>query len=264
MRPYTAILSARFRMLLQYRAAALAGIGTQLFFGLVRMMIFEAFYRSPSAGQQPMDAQQVTTYIWLGQAFLLLAMLHLDGDVATMIRTGAVAYEMVRPVDLYNLWLARAISNRTAPLMMRAAPILLISAAFGVLSPPASAESAALFAVSVALGIVLAAAFATLMTISLLWTISGEGIARLGPAIIFFFSGMVIPLPLLPAWAQPVLEALPFRGLIDVPFRIYMGHLSAQETLRSLAQQVAWVIALVALGRVLVARGTRRLVVQGG
>jgi ABC-2 type transport system permease protein len=110
----------------------------------------------------------------------------------------------------------------------------------------------------------LAAAFATLMTISLLWTISGEGIARLGPAIIFFFSGMVIPLPLLPAWAQPVLEALPFRGLIDVPFRIYMGHLSAHETLRSLAQQVAWVIALVALGRVLVARGTRRLVVQGG
>lgn len=43
MTPYLAILSARFRTLLQYRAAAAAGFGTQLFWGLIRMMIFEAF-----------------------------------------------------------------------------------------------------------------------------------------------------------------------------------------------------------------------------
>ena len=36
MRPYWAVLSARFRMLLQYRAAALAGLGTQVFWGLIR------------------------------------------------------------------------------------------------------------------------------------------------------------------------------------------------------------------------------------
>ena len=35
LRPYRAILSARFRMLLQYRAAAIGGIWTQIFFGLV-------------------------------------------------------------------------------------------------------------------------------------------------------------------------------------------------------------------------------------
>ena len=31
-------------MLLQYRAAALAGLWTQIFFGLVLIMIYEAFY----------------------------------------------------------------------------------------------------------------------------------------------------------------------------------------------------------------------------
>ena len=35
LRPYRAIVSARFRMLLQYRAAALGGLWTQIFFGLV-------------------------------------------------------------------------------------------------------------------------------------------------------------------------------------------------------------------------------------
>src|SRR5438046_7910813 len=100
MKAYLAILSSRFRIFIQYRAAALAGIGTQLFFGGVRMMIFDAFYRSSNA-PQPMMREEVITYIWLGQALLLLTMLGPDKDVAAMIRTGNVAYEMTRPLDLY-------------------------------------------------------------------------------------------------------------------------------------------------------------------
>ena len=43
-RPYVAMLGARFRMLLQYRAAAFAGFATQLFWGAIELMIFAAFY----------------------------------------------------------------------------------------------------------------------------------------------------------------------------------------------------------------------------
>ena len=59
---YRAIVSARFRTLLQYRAAALAGLGTQLFWGLIRVMIMEAFYLS-SNSSQPMGIEDVITYI---------------------------------------------------------------------------------------------------------------------------------------------------------------------------------------------------------
>ena len=38
-RPYRAILDVRFRVLLQYRAAAIAGVWTQLFFGFVFIMV---------------------------------------------------------------------------------------------------------------------------------------------------------------------------------------------------------------------------------
>ena len=40
MRAYTAVMSARLREALQYRAAAVAGMVTQLFWGLIRVMIF--------------------------------------------------------------------------------------------------------------------------------------------------------------------------------------------------------------------------------
>ena len=76
MKAYWAVLSARFRTLLQYRAAALAGLGTQVFWGLIRVMIFGAFYRSTTA-PQPMTYPEVVTYVWLGQAFI--RMLPADG-----------------------------------------------------------------------------------------------------------------------------------------------------------------------------------------
>jgi ABC-2 type transport system permease protein len=61
MRPYIAVLTARIRMLLQYRTAALAGLSTQFFWGLIKVMTFEAFYRSTTA-PQPMSFDQVVSY----------------------------------------------------------------------------------------------------------------------------------------------------------------------------------------------------------
>jgi ABC-2 type transport system permease protein len=105
-------------------------------------------------------------------------------------------------------------------------------------------------------------AFMTFCTVLLVWTISGDGIARWAPQVTYVLSGMVLPIPLFPAWARPVLEALPFRGMVDVPARVYVGDLA--DPLRELAQQLAWTVALVVLGRFLLARAVRRLEVQGG
>jgi hypothetical protein len=56
--PYRAILTARLRVLLQYRTAALAAFGTQLFWGVIKVMVLTAFLAAaPEAA--PMDVPQV-------------------------------------------------------------------------------------------------------------------------------------------------------------------------------------------------------------
>ena len=263
MKPYLASLSARFRTMLQDRTAALAGVVTQVFFGFVRVMIFQAFYQSSHA-PQPMTSQQTTAYLWLGQAFLLLAMLGVDSEIAALIRSGNVAYELVRPVDLYNYWLARSFSSRAAPMALRALPILLIATLIGQLSLPASPLHALLFLISISIGLILSAVLFAIVTISLLWTISGEGAARIVPPLVFVLSGMIIPLPLFPQFLQPLIRALPFRGLIDVPFRIYLGQLSTHEIITGFIQQTVWIAIFIITGRTLLSRGLKRLVAQGG
>lgn len=260
---YGAIFGARFRVLLQYRAAAAAGLATQLFWGLIRVMILDAFYRS-SKTPQPMSFSDVVSYVWLGQATLLLIPWNLDADVRSQIRTGGVAYELLRPLDLYWHWFARSIALRTAPTLLRAVPVLVLAALFFGLRLPATVAAGCGWLALTGAAVLLSSAVTALVNISLLWTVSGDGVARLMPTVAYLFSGMIIPLPLYPEWAQKLVSFLPFRGLIDVPFRVYLGHIPAQQIPALLLQQLTWCAVLIMFGRWLLGRGRRRLVVQGG
>jgi ABC-2 type transport system permease protein len=263
-RPYAAVFRSRCLLLLQYRAAAAAGVVTQCFWGIVRVMVLSGFYAAAPGAGGTFSLPEAITYVWLGQAFLLLIPWTTDGDLRAMIMSGDVAYELVRPVDLYGVWYFRAVAMRVAPTALRALPMLVIAwAFFGMRLPPTPAAGCAWLAAA-GLAVLLAAAISALTTITIIWTLAGDGVARLLPSVAFFCAGMVIPIPLLPPWAQPILALLPFRGLMDAPFRLYMGHIAAADAWRVLLHQGLWTVGLVLFGRWLLGRGLRRLVVQGG
>src|SRR4029077_19588595 len=133
--------------------------------------------------------------------------------------------------------------------LMRAVPMFVVAGLFFGLQAPPTWAAALGYAAAMLGALLLACAIWTVATISLLWTISGEGIVRMAPALVYTLSGMLVPLPLLPAWAQAALQFLPFRGLVDVPFRIYMGSIPAADIFSAIAHQLAWTAALVLLGR---------------
>ena len=260
---YIAVLSARFRALLQYRAAAFAGFGTQLFWGLIRVMIFEAFYRSSTA-PQPMTVDEVVTYIWLGQTFLVLIIIHADPDVRDMVRSGNIVYELVRPANLYFFWYSRAIAQRTAPGVFRALPMFITASLFFNLQMPPNISATCAWLVSMLFAVLISAAITNLLNISLLWTISGEGIGYLLTALTWLLSGVTIPLLFFPDWAQATINILPFRYIMDIPFRFYLGHIPPEQIWYHLPFQIAYLIALITVGHLVLTRGIHRLVAQGG
>ncbi|NLJ25565.1 MAG: ABC transporter permease [Firmicutes bacterium] len=265
-RAYQAIMRLRFMLLMQYRIAALAGITTQFMFGFVKIMVLEAFYLSTTQ-PQPLTFQQAVGYVWLGQAMLRLLPWDGDGEIQALVRSGNVAYELCRPLDLYSHWYARAIALRVAPTLLRAVPVFLVTL---FVLPPKYALSIptaggwAAWILSTLGAIALGCAITNLINISMFWTISGEGISRLIPAVVIILSGMGVPLPLFPDWSQRLLELLPFAGLVDTPARFFTGQLSPTMIWVFLARQLVWTAILIIWGRRLLARGLRRVVVQGG
>ncbi len=268
---YAALASMRLRAILQYRAAALAAVATQLFWGLLRFMILDGFYRSdPSASD--FTTVHLASYVWLGQAMFGLFPMNVDPLASDRIRSGAVAYELLRPLDLYANWAVSVVGWRIGRTALRAVPLLLFAAVVlplvgartWALGPPAGAGAAIGFAVAIALGVLTGMAVTLLGQTIMLWTLSSTGWNAILPFAAWICSGMIVPLPYLPDWAQTMLELLPFAGLIDTPFRIYSGHLAGSEALHALLVQAAWVVALVAAGHRLMAVGIRKLVIQGG
>jgi ABC-2 type transport system permease protein len=226
-------------------------------------MIFTAFYASTDA-PQPISLEQVITYVWLGQALLALMPYQMDREMSELMRSGNVVYEMLKPVDLYNFWYCRYLSSRVAPVLLRCVPMFIVAGLFFGLTAPASFPSAMAWLAATVGALILSCALANLLAISMMWTVVGDGAWHLTGAAIWLLIGMIVPLPFFPDWVQPLLSMLPFGMMVDMPFRLYVGHLPPGAVFELLALQLLWAGSLIVLGRALLQLGLRRLVVQGG
>jgi len=272
-RPYLAAFASRFLQMLQYRTAALAGFATQCWWGGIKVMVFAAFFEGTSAAAQaPMSLAQAITYTWLAQGLLVLMPWLVDPEVAQAARTGAVAYDRLRPVDAYALWYARTagwIAARLLPraaLMLGFAGIALPLAGFGewAWQLPVDAAAGLAFAVSLLLGLALSTAMVMLLNVAAVAALNERGINALSAPLVIVLSGNLLPLALLPDAWQAALLLQPLAGLMDIPARLYFGQLRGAGALGALALQCFWIALLVGVGRLALGRTMRRLQVQGG
>ena len=267
MRQYLSFFRIRFLAGLQYRAAAWAGVATQFAWGGMNILMFWAFYRTDPASF-PMTMPQLSSYIWLQQAFLAMFMTWFyDNDIFDAISSGSIAYELCRPCDLYTMWFVKNMAIRLSRVVLRCVPLLLFAAVlpdpFGLRLPP-DALSALLCPLAMILGFLVLIAFSMLIYISAFFTLCSTGIRILTTSVMEFFAGAVIPIPFFPTWLQPIINALPFASMQNTPFLIYTGHLSSTQALQSVGLQLIWLIGLLVLGRLLMKKATGKVVVQGG
>jgi ABC-2 type transport system permease protein len=271
-RPYVAAFASRFLQMLQYRTAALAGFATQCWWGGIKVMVLAAFYGGASMAGAPMSLAQAVTYTWLTQGLLALLPWLGDPEVAQAVRTGAVAYDRLRPVDAYALWFARSagwIAARVLPraaLMAAFAAIALPLAGLGdwAWQPPAGVAAAVAFLASAVLAVLLSASMVMLLNIAAAAALNERGINALAAPVVIVFTGNLLPLVLLPDAWQTALLLQPLAGVVDIPARIYFGLMSGTQALLGLGLQCFWIVALVALGHLAMDRTMRKLEVQGG
>ena len=253
-------------MQLQYRAAAAAAFFTQFFYGMIIVMVYHAFYASSTA-VQPMSLQQAVTYTWLGQVTFRLLPWNSDREVLALVRSGNLAYELCRPLDVYLIWYCRLVSIRVVPAMLSGIPLfsiaLLLPGSFGA-TLPVSAAAGAAWAISILLAVLLSCALSNLATVTTLWTIAGDGMQWVFPGVMLVLSGSIVPLAFFPDGLQRLLRLLPFSGLVDTPFRFYLGTIQPHEIFSLGLLQLAWTAVFVLIGSRLLAAGMKRVVIQGG
>ena len=175
MKKYLSFFRLRFNTGLQYRAAALAGIVTQFFWGVMEILTFRAFYDSDPSSF-PMTLQATSSYIWMQQAFLALFMAWLmEGEIFESIKNGNISYELCRPFGIYNMWFSRSLATRLSRAVLRCFPILLVAvfipSPYG-LGAPANPACFLVFLLTLALGLLNVVAFCMIIYMLSFFTIS--------------------------------------------------------------------------------------------
>jgi len=231
------------------------------------ILAFAAFYRSnPYAF--PMTFQQTVSYIWLQQAFVALFFLWFyEYAIFESIESGAISYEMVRPMDLYSRWLTQTAANRISRTLLRCIPLIILALVLPYpfrLAIPANVQQMGLFIISMALALGVVLSFSMLIYISAFYTVNSMGTRIIVAVASDFFSGAYIPLPFFPDAVRVVLEILPFGSMQNMPLLIFSGYVYGMAALRGIGLQVLWLVVLTAVGRYWMSRALKRVVTQGG
>ncbi|MET9583990.1 ABC-2 family transporter protein [Streptomyces sp. NPDC006539] len=266
MRLYAVVAAGGFRRYATYRIATAAGVFTNTVFGFILAYTYMALWdERPQLGGY--DMSQALTYVWLGQALLATCAMMGGGfedELMERIRTGDVAIDLYRPIDLQMWWLAGDLGRAAYQLMARGiAPMVLGALAFP-LALPASPGIWLAYLVSVTLGVVVSFAVRYLVALSAFWLMDGAGASQIAFLAGLFFSGMLLPLTLFPGLLGEVARALPWSALLQVPADVFLGKRTGWGLVEAFAFQGGWALALLLAGRLVQSVATRRVVVQGG
>ena len=79
------------------------------------------------------------------------------------------------------------------------------------------------------------------------WTTRVSALFELAIAVELLLSGRLVPLPLMPDWAEDIANVLPFKWSFYFPIEALVGDLSREELLGGLAMQVLWIVVLTGL-----------------
>jgi ABC-2 type transport system permease protein len=166
------------------------------------------------------------------------------------IRQGSFSSALLRPVHPIHSDIADNISSKVVslPFMFAAAVALsfLFHPAFRT-----TLWAAAVFVPAMVLAYLVRFLVDWTVALAAFWTTRVSAINQIHFMATLFFSGQIAPLALLPHPLQVVAMILPFRWTIGFPVELVLGRLTPAQAITGMAAQTAWLVAGLALLRII-------------
>ena len=258
----------RFNEQIQYKAAAIAAICTQFAFGAMYIMINLAFMKN--TGATDMTVRQMVSSVWLGQAFLEAVQIWgADKDIFEQIKTGKIVMDLVKPIDIYNMWFFKSAGKKLARLILRLVPLVVITMLpiwgdYGLMIQT-DPKVLILFFITLFFSFIINLAYMMLVFAVAMIFVNAISIRQVFQLLLEIGSGLIIPIPFMPEAVVNVLKLTPFYYIQNISFNIYTGYYhDYKEIAVMIAMQIFWTIVLITTGKLIVKNRLKKLVVQGG
>ena len=248
---------------LAYRLRYFTGIVTYFIYVSVYYFIWKAIYEH-SAKIEGFDFSQLLTYVAVGWIIRSFYFNNIDQDLAYQVMEGRLAMDLIKPVNIQFMYMARAAGESIFRLGMLTVPTAIVLLAVYPLRRPSSPAHALAFFASVLMSFLLVAAINFTVGTFALRLHSILGLLRAKFFLLELFSGLLLPISFFPEIFQKAFAVLPFEYISYIPMLIYLGKLDGVGILKALALQVFWVAVLLGLGDAIWRWSSRRVIIQGG
>ncbi len=261
---YLSLVQMSVQRTLAYRRTVLINLATSLIWLVASYYLWRAVFVS-QAQIGDFNWDRMRTYILLAYAVnVLLSSSWSTFRVMSIIRTGEIATELIRPFDFLFAQFSMSLGGALVEGLFSG----LIAGAIGVvvfrIQGPVSPLAGVFFLISVVFGFANKFLINYLVALVCFWTKNSLGLAWAQTAVVNILSGALIPLEFFPGWLRTLTQFLPFQAVINAPLSIYQGAVTGAGIALTLAVQLAWIAALLGVGRLLWRPSLRALEIQGG
>ncbi|MGB8477039.1 MAG: ABC-2 family transporter protein [Candidatus Acidiferrum sp.] len=261
---YREFIRIGFVNILAFRLRYYTGIITYLINVTVYYFIWRAVFANAAGPIAGFSLPQILTYVSVGWILRSFYWNTIDQEMAYEVLDGKIAMDFIKPVSVQWMWLARAMGESAFRLILLTAPTAIVVALLFPVLAPASKLNFVLFLASAVGSFFIMGALNFIIGTCAIPLTSILALIRAKFWLIELLSGLLIPLSFFPRPLQIVSSLLPFEHIAYTPLQIYLGRLSLTQSLRLLALEYFWVVALIFLGHLWWGRATRKITIHGG
>jgi ABC-2 type transport system permease protein len=257
------ITKRSYQRYLTYRAATLAGLLTNLFFGILRASILVALYGAQSE-VDGITTNAAVTYAAMSQALIGYLSMFRWNDLMETVYTGEVAVDLLKPINYLGFWMAKDLGRATMQLVFRGITLMAgYALLFDLVWPKGYLHWLAVF-VTLILSWLISFLWRFLINLAAFWTPNARGIIGLFSTFSLFFSGFLMPLRFFPEWVIKISYLTPFPHMLNTVVEVYLGILQRTDLVYALTFQFLWIFILFLAVHFTFRAGIRRLVILGG
>lgn len=239
-----------------YRASIVIWVGADMFAALTMPLVWLAATKGGEI--QGFTGPQFVAYYILIILLSNFITSHFAWDINYEIREGMLTSQLIRPANWLSYMFVRNLAYRCVRLAVFIPFLIVFLIAYGKNLSQVEYFLGWQFWALVVGGHILS--FATVVALGMvsLFTEEAEAVFELYYFPMWFLSGMMVPIDVLPHWAQWLAKALPFYYTVGAPTEILIGRVNPADAVRIVGIQTLYIVGMYLLHRMLWKRGLKR------
>jgi ABC-2 type transport system permease protein len=256
LRKFAAIFSIYLKDGIAYRVNGIIWILTDAITVFTMPLVWMSAVGNGSVEQ--FTKRDITQYYLMMLMVSAFVICHFMWELAMEIKEGQFAAALVKPISVYQVYFLRNFSWRFVRMSLSVPFLIVFILIFGDTLRGAEFHLGWTFLVTLFLGHLLS--FTTVMMLGFLALFIEEAFAlfELYYFPMLFLSGQIIPVAMLPGWAQSIAKYLPFYYTTNLPVDVAIGRVSSANSLPLIGVQIFFVALTYGASKLLWAKGLKQ------